>query len=214
MQTEPDFWPHIGLLDYHLYNDPNAPERSLIRDFGFNNGIPTAMTEYYLVGGIDKVYDDFVLGGVSIWDVTTSSGTVFGSDANGVSYLDCLAHKAKYWGLRQLMHYVWPGAERIDATSDNTNLKTLAFEKGGKITVILINKTGSAQTVNGQTESTVILRNYRTQHWIFKFSSSTCLPVLSQSAITSGSQGKAFLASIAPITKPPIPDPDKHLTSD
>ena len=45
---------------------------------------------------------------------------------------------------RQVMHYVRPGSVRVNATSGDANLKSLAFVKDGKITVVVLNNyTGS-----------------------------------------------------------------------
>jgi hypothetical protein len=45
----------------------------------------------------------------------------------------------QYWRFRQVMHYVRPGAVRIEARSDEPAVRALAFAAGQKTTVVLLN---------------------------------------------------------------------------
>jgi len=141
LKNDTVIWPYIGLLTYHLYGT-NDPYRTQIRDFGLARGIPTGQTEYMsLTTAI--LCDDLTLGGVSVWEV-------YGLSSQFTYSYNRVAKNSQYWAFRQLLHYVRPGAVRIGATSDDINLKTLAFTKGTTNTVVLINGTGDRRTiVNG-----------------------------------------------------------------
>lgn len=139
LRNDTAIWPYIGLLTYHLYGT-NDPYRTRIRDFGLTRGIPTGQTEYMsLTPAI--LYDDLTLGGVSVWEIYGLSSQSFSYSYNRVQ------KNTQYWVFRQVLHYVRPGAVRIGATSDDANLKTLAFTKGPRNTVVLINGTGDRRAV-------------------------------------------------------------------
>lgn len=131
-----DVWPYVGCLSYHLYGT-NDPFRSYIRDLGVSLGLPTAQTEYMNLN-MNHFYDDLVLGGVSYWEIY-GIGQCFEWNPNNTSF----GRIRQYWNFRQVMHYVRPGAVRIGANSDDSNLRVLAFDSDEKITVVLINGSGS-----------------------------------------------------------------------
>lgn len=133
-------WEHVGLLSYHLYG--SNTQRPSIRDFGAARGLPTAQTEYMGLT-IDHLYDDLTLGGVSFWELY---GQGFPApDNNRTSF----SLPSRYWDMRQVMHYVRPGAVRVDATSNDGTVRSLGFVNDGKTTVVLLNKAAAsvAQTV-------------------------------------------------------------------
>ncbi len=136
LQSNDKIWPYIGMLSYHLYG--GNTEMSSIRDFALARSLPTGQTEYMGLT-MDHLYDDFTLGGVSYWEIY-GIGSQFEWNYNR------LGRKSQYWNFRQVLHYVRPGAVRIEAISDNASLRTLAFAKDGKTTVVLINGAG-ARTV-------------------------------------------------------------------
>jgi O-glycosyl hydrolase len=131
-----DVWPYIGCLSYHLYGT-NDPYRSYIRDLGISLDLPTAQTEYMNLN-MNYLYDDLVLGGVSCWEIY-GLGQCFEWNPNNTSF----SRIRQYWNFRQVMHYVRPGAVRIEAVSDDSNLRILAFTHDGLMTVVLINGSGS-----------------------------------------------------------------------
>jgi len=145
LQGDADIWPHIGLLSYHLYGGNSA--RPSIRDFALAKGLPTAQTEYMGLT-INDLYVDLVLGGTSYWEVY---GSAVPSIRSFRTYLnDTTRYRDKqFWTLRQVMHYVRPGAVRIEATCETPAVRALAFAKDGKMTVVLINYP-VPQTVNLQ----------------------------------------------------------------
>ena len=133
VQDDAALWPNIGRLSYHNYGTAD-PYRADIRDFGFSKGIPTAQTE---MGnpGFDDLYNDLTLGGVSYWEVGYSSNVTLTPNIG----LTGFTPSSYYIRLHQVLHYVRPGAIRIDATTDNALLHVLAFSKNGAVTTIIDN---------------------------------------------------------------------------
>ena len=131
-----DVWPYVGCLSYHLYGT-NDPYRSYIRDLGLSMSLPTAQTEYMNLN-MNYLYDDLVLGGVSYWEIY-GLGQCFEWNPNNTSF----NRINQYWNFRQVMHYVRPGAVRIEAVSSDPNLRVLAFMHDGLMTAVLINGSGS-----------------------------------------------------------------------
>ncbi|HEX2999080.1 MAG TPA: hypothetical protein VHR86_02430, partial [Armatimonadota bacterium] len=143
LRNDPAVWPYIGLLSYHLYGDGSA--RPLIRDFAAARGIPTAQTEF-MGTTVDHLYEDLTQGNVSYWEhyglagPWGGNGTYFTTALNGTSFRPY----SQYWNFRQVMHYVRPGAVRVEAVSGDPAVRTLAFTRQGKLTVVLINTAPAA----------------------------------------------------------------------
>lgn len=134
LKDDPEVWRYVGAISYHLYGS-NDPYRSYIRDFAISRGLPTGQTEYMGLT-MDHLYDDLTLGGVSYWEIYGITSQ-FDLKYNGFS------RKDQYWNFRQVLHYVRPGAVRVQVTSSDPNLRVLAFVKDSKTTVVLINGAGS-----------------------------------------------------------------------
>lgn len=139
LQDDPDVWRYMGAITYHLYGGNSA--RPDIRDFALSKNLPTGQTEYMGLT-MDHLYDDLTLGGVSYWEI-------YGIGSQFEWHYNRLARKAMYWSFRQVLHYVRPGAVRVRCSSDDANLRTLAFVKDEQTTVVLINGSGS-RSVNVQ----------------------------------------------------------------
>jgi len=139
VKSDEEMWQYVGCLSYHLYG-ANDPYRSYIRDFGMSKSLPTAQTEFMNLN-MNHLYDDLTLGGVSYWE-TYGLGQCFQWNPNNTSF----SRIRQYWNFRQVMHYVRPGAVRIEAISSDSNLRTLAFEHNDTITVVLINGSGFRTT--------------------------------------------------------------------
>lgn len=142
LRNDPDIWQHVGLLSYHLYGSTD-PYRSYIRDFGISKGILTGQTEN-MNAKINNLYEDLTLGGVSYWGVRFAFAW-YGN--TGIQYykfyainhnLNSFSRHPEHWRFRQVMHYVRPGAIRVEATSSGS-VRPLAFVRNGKVTVVLIN---------------------------------------------------------------------------
>ncbi|MDO8587075.1 MAG: glycoside hydrolase family 30 beta sandwich domain-containing protein [Armatimonadota bacterium] len=153
-QNDAEMWRYVGVVTYHLYGGNDS--RPSIRDFALSRGLPTGQTEY-MNTTVNDLYNDLTLGGVSYWEhyvlayygSTAGRADYFGANYNNTSF----TRYSDYWNFRQIMRYVRPGAVRIDATSDDTALRPLAFVKDRKTVVVLLNNTAPSQarsvTVNG-----------------------------------------------------------------
>ncbi len=142
LRNDAAIWPYIGLLSYHLYGTGLTDvNRAKIRDFGAARGLPTAQTEYMSLN-MDILYADFTNGGVSVWEV-------YGITSQFEARYERLRRQSNYWKFRQVLRYVRPGAVRVNATSADTNLRALAFRKGARDTVVLINGTGDRRALVG-----------------------------------------------------------------
>lgn len=130
-----EVWEYVGCLSYHLYGT-NDPYRSQIGNLGASMDIPTAQTEYMNLN-MNHLYDDLTLGLVSYWEIY-GLGQCLQWNLNNTSF----SRIRQYWNFRQVIHFVRPGAVRIEAVSSDSNLRCLAFDQNGGITVVLINGSG------------------------------------------------------------------------
>lgn len=140
--NDPEIWPLLGRISYHNYGTAD-PYRANLRDWAKAKGLTTAQTE---MGdpSFDDLYSDLTLGGVTYWEVAYASSLTLAPSAGLTSFTPA----AKFFRLRQLLHYVRPGAVRIGAAACDPTLRVLAFAKGGKVTTVIENTSSSAQTVN------------------------------------------------------------------
>jgi hypothetical protein len=140
--SDPDMWQWVGRISFHNYGTAD-PYRSYLRDYGKARGLTTAQTE---MGNptFDDLYNDLTLAGVSYWEVAYSGNATLVPSAG----LTGFTPSGTYIRLRQLMHYVRPGAVRINALSSDPTQHALAFLQNGKITTVIENTSGSAQTIN------------------------------------------------------------------
>ncbi|HZM03423.1 MAG TPA: hypothetical protein VFC44_10385 [Candidatus Saccharimonadales bacterium] len=141
VQNDADMWPYVGRISYHNYGTAD-PYRSFLRDYGNAKGLTTAQTE---MGNptFDDLFSDLTLAGVSYWEVGYSGNVTLVPSAGLTSFTP----SSTYFRLRQVMHYVRPGAVRIGAFASNPYLRVLAFSANGAITTIIEN-TSTNQTVN------------------------------------------------------------------
>jgi glucuronoarabinoxylan endo-1,4-beta-xylanase len=139
VMSDPDVWPYIKLLSYHLYGT-NDPYRADISAFAQTKGIGTAQTEYIGLG-IQLLYQDLTLGGVSYWDFYGNSDYMpLNTNSTWFSY------GAKYWTTGQVIKHVRPGAVRIGATSTDTTIQPLSFSNGGQLTTVILNMNTASTT--------------------------------------------------------------------
>jgi hypothetical protein len=139
-KDDADFWPFVGMIGYHVYGDEtHNSARGNIRAFALAQGLPTghAGSDHL---SLDTLYDDLSIGGVSYWSISGLGGPGPGGKnyhfhLNGTSF----SRGEAFWGYRQIMHYVRPGAVRVDAGCDPSALRPLAFSAEGRTTVVLIN---------------------------------------------------------------------------
>ena len=154
MKNDSAIWPHVGLINWHLYGT-NDPFRSYLRDFARTKGIPTGQTEFPAT--INDLMNDLTSGGVSYWTryhlvgrgrgpTGGGFGTTFVADFDGTSFW----RNTEYWKFRQFMRYVRPGAVRVEANSTVPSIRSFAFSRSGRTTVVLVNTGGDAScTVQG-----------------------------------------------------------------
>jgi len=146
-RDDEEVWRHVGLVTYHLYG--STAERPQIRDFAHARGIPTGQTEF-MGTTINHLYDDLTEGGCSVWEHYVMAGwgntTLSGCYVSANHNLTSFSRYPHYWQFRQVMHYVRPGAVRIEAASDDPALRPLAFIRDGKMTVVLLNTTPPHKT--------------------------------------------------------------------
>jgi hypothetical protein len=142
VQNDPDIWPCVGRISYHNYGTAD-PYRVFLRDFGKAKGLTTAQTE---MGNptFDDLFSDLILGGVSYWEVAYAASLTLVPSAGLTSFTP----SGTYFRMRQVMHYVRPGAVRIGAASSDPSVRVLAFLTNGAVTTIIENTSSAAQTVN------------------------------------------------------------------
>ena len=142
---DPDVWKVVDVLSYHWYGGKNHEFMPKIRDFAIQHGMATAQSEFMHLN-IDHLYDDLTLGGVSYWSIYGLGGPGPGGQNFWLRPDDTSFRRGKqFWNFRQVMHYVRPGAVRIDCASDDAAVRALAFDRDGRTTVVLINTTAPHQ---------------------------------------------------------------------
>ena len=140
LKDDADVWRYVGVVTYHLYGKND--DRPKIRDFAAARGLPTGQTEF-MGTTVNNLYEDLTEGGVSYWEhyglggPWRGNGSYFYTDLNQTSF----SRYVQYWNFRQIMHYVRPGAVRVEAASDDAAVRALAFTRGGKMTVVLLRTT-------------------------------------------------------------------------
>ncbi len=163
LRDDPQLWRWIGLISYHWYGADNQSAMARLREFARQRGLPTAQTEFMGLT-IDHLYDDMVIGGVSFWEVYGLAGPDYKAALSHVSSTAFRGGKW-YWRFRQVSHYVRPGSVRIQATATDAALRCLAFERGGRVTVVLIN-TGPPQARRVVTVTGLPAGTYGTCHCV------------------------------------------------
>jgi len=138
-RNDPDFWPYIEVLSYHWYGRNNQEWMAKIRNFARARGKDTAQTEFMHLT-IDHLYEDLTIGGVAYWSIyglggPSPRGQNYYFHLNGTSF----RRGRQFWNFRQVMHYVRPGAVRIEARASAPALRVLAFQHRGRTTVVLLN---------------------------------------------------------------------------
>ncbi len=139
-KDDPDVWEYVDVLSYHWYGMDNQDSMVKICEFARQHGMVTAQTEFMNLT-MDHLYDDLTIGGVSYWSIYGLGGPSprqnYYLHRNGTSF----SRGKQFWNFRQVMHYVRPGAVRIEAASNDPAIRALAFARDGRITVALINTT-------------------------------------------------------------------------
>jgi len=139
VREDGDLWPFVGMIGYHLYGGPaRNTDRPKIRDFAVAKGLPISHAGSDGIT-LDTLHDDLTLGDVSYWSLVglggPGPGGAFDFHLDNASF----SRGAQYWQYRQVMHYVRPGAVRIEAISDVPAVRPLAFVHRGRTTMVLLN---------------------------------------------------------------------------
>jgi O-glycosyl hydrolase len=143
-KDDPELWKHVDVLSYHWYGGENQQWMAKIREFADEKGLDTAQTEFMHLK-IDHLYDDLTIGAVSYWSIYGLGGPGPGGQNFWLRPDDTSFRRGpQFWNFRQVMHYVRPGAVRIAVESGEPSLRTLAFARDGRVTVVLINTTPPA----------------------------------------------------------------------
>lgn len=132
VRDDTQMWSHIGLVSWHLYG--GASTRRNMRDAAVSRGLQTAQTEFMALT-TSILYDDMTIGDVSVWEIYQMYSQL---DMTGADY-NRLVRKGWYWPFRQVLHYARPGSVRVAASSDDSQLRVLAFVRNGMTIVVLLN---------------------------------------------------------------------------
>ncbi|MBL7037056.1 MAG: hypothetical protein ISR77_00430 [Pirellulaceae bacterium] len=138
-KDDPDVWKYVDVLSYHWYGGQNQQWMAKIREFADEKDLDTAQSEFMHLK-IDHLYDDLTIGGVSYWSIYGLGGPGPGGQNFWLRPDDTSFRRgAQFWNFRQVMHYVRPGAVRIQVEGDEPSLRPLAFLHNDRITAVLIN---------------------------------------------------------------------------
>ncbi len=135
-------WPFVGRISYHNYGTAD-PYRMYLRDYAKAWGLTTAQTEMGSPS-FDDLYADLTSAGVAYWEVGYSGNVTLVPNAG----LTAFTPSNYYIRLREVLHYVRPGAVRIGAIPSDPLFHVLAFSQNGRVTTVIDNTSGSTQTVN------------------------------------------------------------------
>ena len=139
-KNDPDVWKYVDVLSYHWYGRDNQQYMDKIRGLARQKGMDTAQTEFMWLT-TNHLYDDLTIGGVSYWSIyglggPSPRGQNYHFHLNGTSF----GRGRQFWNSRQVMHYVRPGAVRIEVKSSDPALRALAFDHHTRVTLVLIAK--------------------------------------------------------------------------
>jgi hypothetical protein len=197
VREDDDLWQSVGMVGYHLYGgEARNTDRPKIRDFAIAKGLPIGHAGSDGIT-LDTLYDDLTVGDVSYWSIVGLGGPQPG----GVFYLHLdntsFSRSGQYWQYRQVMHYVRPGAVRVEAFSNDSAVRPLAFVDKGRTTVVLMNNTPP------QEPRSVTLRNlppgrYGMCRCVQSGPYNSYQPVCCNSALISARCGSTALAAAPP----------------
>lgn len=146
----------IDEISYHLYRGGTETNLLKIADIARRSGKRTSMLEF-IAADHDDLYRDLVYGNASAWQQYTL--TFPGGEDNGGHYFITFPEGPKEseveWGkrtklLKQYFNHIRPGAVRIEAHSENSNFRPVAFSGADSGVVLLVNADGFGRlTVSG-----------------------------------------------------------------
>ncbi|HEY3874420.1 MAG TPA: T9SS type A sorting domain-containing protein [Candidatus Kapabacteria bacterium] len=137
-------WRYVGRISYHNYGTAD-PYRSYLHGLADSLGITTAQTE---MGNptVDDIFNDMLLGGTSYWEIGYSGNVTIAPTSGNTGFTP----SGTFFRMRQVIHYVRPGAIRVNAVSSDTNVRVLSFVRNKTVTtVVLNNRSTSTITLKG-----------------------------------------------------------------
>jgi hypothetical protein len=144
---------HMAQLTYHLYWDPNnVPRRNEVRNWANQWGITTAQTEWmegWGVGLAQVLFLDLTEADVSAWEQFClyfyNNLTWQGDYYHLLNNFSQFGLQYNAWFVRQFSRHIRPGDVRVEATSDDSRVKPVAFVRpDGRATVVLTNTSTSS----------------------------------------------------------------------
>ncbi len=163
---------YVGALAYHLYGG-NSTNKTAMMQLGQQYNVPVWMTEYSRSNAFtwaNDIHDEIANYGVSAVD---NMWGFFGQQSNGAQLISLnytgtnysgYTIEKQYYVTGQYSRYVKPGAQRIEATSSNSNVKATAFIDGANMTVVVINNHSNTQAVNFTTMGFNFLNDLQVVH--------------------------------------------------
>ena len=154
MMNVPGVAGKVSTLSYHRYGGPDASTIQQIRNRAQQAGVKTAMLEF-VDGNIDHLIEDLTVGHVSAWQQWGAAGlTSWGAGASYYAMVDtsngAIQTATLTRHLAQVFKYVRNGALRIDASSDSSSRKPVAFiNKDGKWVAVVRNTAGAGPIAIG-----------------------------------------------------------------
>ena len=130
---------YLDEIAYHRYDGVSDGNLHELADRARTRGLKTAMLEH-IGSGVEDLYKDLTLGRVSAWQQFTLA---FPPTDNGAHYYVINANNQPVIGnltryLRQYFRYVRLGAQRVGATSDNAEVRPVAFvNANGRAAVVI-----------------------------------------------------------------------------
>lgn len=146
--ADPEARRFVGAVAFHLYGEPleaSAPIAAIASQYG----IPLWMSEFYTADWMQwAIITHSLLSDYNATAVDYLAG--FLSDSPDDPSLIALRHSGtsylgyrmvdEYYAFGNFTRYVRPGAVRLAASSDVSDLKVSAFEQDGKLAVVAINE--------------------------------------------------------------------------
>ena len=171
---------YVGALAYHLYGGSNANKTAMMK-LGQLYNVPVWMTEYSRPDAFDwgnLIHD--VIANYNVTAVDHMWGFFGNQESNGTQYISLNFSGTNYTGYTinkqyfvtgQYSRYVKPGAQRIDATSSNNDVRVTAYKDGTDFTLVAINNHSTPQsvdfTINGMSNLSTLnaIRTSQTENW-------------------------------------------------
>lgn len=179
---------YVGVIEYHRYSGTEASV-AIIASEAVELGINTGMTE--LLSATDEhLYLDLTTGRVSYWEQFTflELFTIDRTDPDNPT----VTYPAVTRKLRQYMHYILPGAVRVEATSTHASLFPVCFVNHGDMPVVVIRASAAA--------SNFVLGGMKPGWYLIEYSTGSAPVRLADQATTAGGNITTSIPAAGVIT--------------